>query len=143
MKKILAILVVLLLSGCGGDFQVAQATPNPIYINIQGKNNIISNMTLNAKTVKTAVATQIASGQAALRIELTDKGAKALYAITTTNIGRRLTVYWQGTIISNSLIDSPLGGSTMMVVLVLPDSTPSDIQSMIATITTQDKSMTN
>lgn len=91
-------------------------------------------MPLDTTTVSETVATHIANGQAALRLTLTDKGAKALYTISTTNIGKKLDIYWQDQVISTSTIQSPLGGSTMGFVIILPDSTPNEIQGIINSI---------
>lgn len=123
-----------MLTACGGDFVFPPVPPSPVYIHIRGQNDITSSMPLDRSTVVDVVATHVAQGQAALRFTLTGNGAKALYNISSTNIGQTLQVVWQDDVISNIRLESPLGGSTMGFVLVLPDSTPNEIQGIISSI---------
>ena len=139
MKKIwLPLCLTILLSACGGDFKLPPVAQSPVYIQIQSKSGILSSMPLTSSTVKTVVATRVADGRAALRFGLTDKGAKALYNITSSNIGNTMQVFWQDNIISSVTIESPMGGSTMGLVLVLPDSTPNEINGIIDSIQASD-----
>lgn len=131
------ILLSTIVTACTSKFDIPPAPPSPVSIRIMGDNNIVSSMPLDTTTVSEAIATHVANGQAALRLTLTDKGSKALYTISTTNIGKLLDIYWQDTVISESPIQSPLGGSTMTFVIVLPDSTPNEIQGMINSIRNQ------
>lgn len=141
IKKILLITISLLLTACGGNFSLPPANnQSQIIIHIQGQNDIVSSLILNTSTVESIVPTKVANGYAALRLNLTDKGAKALYNITSTSIGDKLSVYWDNTIINQTIIQSPLGGSTMQFVLVLPNSSPVDIQQIINTIKTSSDS---
>lgn len=133
-KVILPFLLVLIFTACSSNFDIPPPPPSPVLIRIQGDNNIVSSMPLNNKTVSKVVATHIADGRAALRCTLTNKGSKALYTITSTNINKQLKVYWQDEVISNATIESPLGGSTMTLVIRLPNNTPSEIQGMIESI---------
>lgn len=141
IKTIFLVTISLLLTACGGDFSLPPAnSPTPVIIHIQGQSDIISSLALDTSTVQTIVPTKVANGYAALRLNLTDKGAKALYSISSTNIGNKLSVYWDNTIINQSIIQSPLGGSTMQFVLVLPNSSPSDMQQIIRAIETSSDS---
>ncbi len=125
----------ILLSACS-SFKLPPPAPSPVYIHIQGNTDVVSSMPLDPSTVTNVVATHVANGYAALRFSLTTKGAKALYNITSTSIGDKMHVYWQDNIISSTTIQSPLGGSRMGLVLVIPDNSPNEIQGIINSIKT-------
>jgi hypothetical protein len=134
MKTLTILLFTLLLTACGNNFVFPPDPPSPVYIHIRDQHDITSSMPLDRSTVANVVATHVTNGKAALRFSLTGRGAKALYNISATNIGQILQVIWQDDVISSNRLQSPLGGSTMTLVLVLPDSTPNEIQGMINSI---------
>lgn len=134
MRTIVLALSCLLLVACGDDLTLPPDAPQPVTIQIQGAQGVVSSMPLNTVTVADVQLTHIANGQAALRIALTDKGAKSLYAITSTSIGSTLQVYSGNQVISAAPIESPMGGSVTQWVIVLPDSTPSEVQAVLASI---------